>query len=280
MKVNLNMKNLKYKLNVFLIIFALVLVIGTVSFSAIEKISLIDAFYFTITTISTVGYGDVHPITESGKMLAVLIIVLGVGTFLGVIANSVEILLNIREKKQRNKKLNMIIGAFFSELGTELITYLSGFDNTLDKVREQLILESDCSIQNFSSIRKKLKKYHYKINIEKSKLPQLRKFFIEKKDFLLRLLENSRILEHDSFAELLMAVFHLAEELEHRQRINQLPEEDLAHLTKDIERVYTLLVHEWLDYMQHLKRNYPYLFSLAIRTNPFDPDASPIVCKP
>ena len=112
------MKSLQYKVKIFLIIFVSVLVLGTVSFSVIEKISLIDAFYFTIATISTVGYGDVHPITESGKMLAVLIIVLGVGTFLGVIANSVEILLNIREKKQRNKKLNMIIGAFFSELGT------------------------------------------------------------------------------------------------------------------------------------------------------------------
>ena len=128
-------------------------------------------------------------------------------------------------------------------------------------------------------IKKNLKRYNYKINIEKSKLPQLRKFFIEKRDFLLRLLENSRILEHDSFSELLMAVFHLAEELEHRHRLSQLPEEDLNHLTIDIERVYILLVYRWLDYMQHLKKNYPYLFSMAIRINPFNPDASPIVCK-
>jgi len=38
-----------------------------------------------------------------------------------------------------------------------------------------------------------------------------------------------------------------------------------------------LLVHQWLDYMKHLKDNYPYLFSLAMRANPFDQDASPIV---
>ena len=50
----------RIKLNVFLIIFVLVLVVGTFSFSAIENISLSDAFYFTIATISTVGYGDVH----------------------------------------------------------------------------------------------------------------------------------------------------------------------------------------------------------------------------
>jgi len=31
---------------------------------------------------------------------------------------------------------------------------------------------------------------------------------------------------------------------------------------------------QWLAYMKHLKKEYPYLFSLAVRTNPFDPDVS------
>ena len=35
-----------------------------------------------------------------------------------------------------------------------------------------------------------------------------------------------------------------------------------------------ILIKEWLVYLQHLKREYPYLFSLAVRTNPFDPGAS------
>jgi len=34
---------------------------------------------------------------------------------------------------------------------------------------------------------------------------------------------------------------------------------------------------QWLDYMKHLKNNYPFLFSFAIRTNPFDTEASPVV---
>jgi len=273
------LKNLKFKIKIFSIIFLAILVFGTIGFSLLENIPLTDSFYFIITTISTVGYGDVHPITGGGKIIAILIIVLGVGAFLGVIANSLEIMLSIREKNHRNEKINMIIGAFFSEAGTDLITYLSGFDQSLNKIRKQLVMNNDCSNQNFNLIRKKLKKYHYKIDIDKSALPKLRKFFIDRKDFLLRLMENPFILEHESFAELLMAVFHLAEELEHRNRITQLPEEDLDHLTKDIERVYLLLVHQWLDYMQHLKKNYPYLFSLAIRINPFDPNASAIVCK-
>jgi hypothetical protein len=42
-------------------------------------------------------------------------------------------------------------------------------------------------------------------------------------------------------------------------------------------RVYSQLVIEWLVYMLHLKKKYPYLFSLSMRTNPFDTNASAIV---
>jgi hypothetical protein len=36
-------------------------------------------------------------------------------------------------------------------------------------------------------------------------------------------------------------------------------------------------VSGWLDYVRHLKDGYPYLFSLAMRTNPLDETASPVV---
>ena len=85
------------------------------------------------------------------------------------------------------------------------------------------------------------------------------------------------MLEHESFTQLLRAVFHLTEELESRGKMTGLPESDYAHLAGDMKRVYILIVREWLDYMEHLKTNYPYLFSLAMRTNPFDRDASPVV---
>jgi len=84
-------------------------------------------------------------------------------------------------------------------------------------------------------------------------------------------------LEHESFTELLRAVFHLREELLSRRDLIQLPDSDYAHLALDIRRAYTFLVHQWLDYMKYLKKNYPYLFSLSMRTNPFDPGASAVV---
>ena len=71
--------------------------------------------------------------------------------------------------------------------------------------------------------------------------------------------------------------WNLTEELEIREDLTQLPLADYTHLAGDATRAYGLLVHEWLEYMKHLKDNYPYLFSLAMRTNPFDQEASPLV---
>jgi hypothetical protein len=126
-------------------------------------------------------------------------------------------------------------------------------------------------------VRKNLKNFSYEVEIRKINLEYLRNFLIEKRGFLVRLLENPNLLEHESFTNLLWAVFHMTEELSARKDIKQLPDTDYKHLTIDIKRAYTLLVREWIDYMEHLKNNYPYLFSLAMRTNPFDEKASPIV---
>jgi hypothetical protein len=186
-------------------------------------------------------------------------------------------LLSQREKRNRLEKLNMVIGAFFSEVGTELLTYFSDFDPKLNEIRNELVVTKDWSEQEFQKISKRLKNYDYGVNIQKVGLKDLSTFLVRKRDFLLRLLENPNLLEHEEFTELLRSVFHLTEELGNRDDIAALPETDYEHLAGDIKRVYVQLVHQWLDYMRHLKGNYPYLFSLAMRTNPFDMQASPIV---
>jgi hypothetical protein len=186
-------------------------------------------------------------------------------------------LLDMREKRAMLNKLNMVIGAFFSEVGGDLLTYFSKYDINLDKIRKELVITDKWSEQEFVDLSKRLKDYEYDVDIQNIDLGHLRNSLVGHRNFLLRLLENPNLMEHESFTELLWAVFHLTEELAKRGDLKQLPDTDYAHLSGDIKRAYTQLIHEWLDYMEHLKDNYPYLFSLAMRTNPFDPDASPIV---
>ena len=71
-----------FRLRVFLILTFAVLAMGSLGFVVTEGLSLPDAIYFSIVTVATVGYGDIHPASSSGKLLAIVLIVTGVGTFL------------------------------------------------------------------------------------------------------------------------------------------------------------------------------------------------------
>jgi len=186
-------------------------------------------------------------------------------------------LLSQREKRLRLEKMNMVIGAFFSEVGTGLMQHMVKWDQGLEEVRSRLQVTTLWTEEQFDQVEASLKGYSYRIDPDKLDIVALRTFLSSKVDFLLRLMENPNLLEHESFTNLLMAVFHLTEELLLRSNVAELPDSDRRHLAGDVERVYSQLVDQWLDYMKHLRGNYPYLYSLAVRTNPFDEDATAIV---
>jgi len=271
------MDTVRFRLQILLVLLFIVMLTGTLGFMKLERLSLFDSVYFTVATVTTVGYGDITPKTEAGKFLAMVLIITGVGTFLGVVANSTDILMNRREKLIRKEKLNMVIGVFFSEVGTDLMRLFFSCDTSADELRKDLVVTNDWSDKEFESESQQLKNYDYRIDSTLADLKELRGFLQEKRELVLRLFENPYLLEHQSFTELLRAVLHVKEELLHRKSLENLPDEDYKHLSGDMRRAYVLLVHEWLDYMKYLKKNYPYLFSLAVRTNPFDRNASVVI---
>ncbi|MFH0862477.1 MAG: hypothetical protein V1875_05535 [Candidatus Altiarchaeota archaeon] len=190
-----------------------------------------------------------------------------------------ERLLNERQKQERMEKLNMIIGVFFSEVGTKLLTYLSDHDPNLETIKGDLVVGKDWTEEEFNKTSNKLKGYKYGIDIEKIDMEQLRCFLLSKRDFMLRLSENPNLLEHETFTELLRAAFHLTEEFGQRGILSGIPPKDREHLAGDVKRIYGLIVLEWISYMNHLRQNYPYMFSFAMRTNPFDRKASATICE-
>lgn len=188
----------------------------------------------------------------------------------------IERILTRREKQSMLQKLNMVIGAFFSEVGNRLLGDLLGhFDNS-DEISRNLNVTQDWTPKDFK--RAAAFAYHLKVDLDchKFDLEGLRAYLSQKRSFVLRLLENPNLLEHDRFTDLLWALTHLDEELEARPSLKDLPENDLEHLAGDIQRMYDHLASEWLDYIEHLKANYPFLFSLVLRTHPFQEHPSPI----
>jgi hypothetical protein len=182
-------------------------------------------------------------------------------------------LLRSRERQAMLRKLNMVIGAFFSEVGTELLGMLAVTDQALGDVRADLIPQMTWAEADYRTAELAVAEHQPKIDISTCDLDALKAMLVAEKPFLLGLLSNQSLLEHEQFTELLWAVTHLAEELEAREGFDALPVPDRIHLTGDVKRAYALLTLQWLSYLQHLQSQYPYLFSLAARVNPLDANA-------
>jgi hypothetical protein len=267
------MKSDRFRLQLYLVIFILLLFCGMIGFAFFENLSLVDAAYFSIVTMATVGYGDIHPQTGIGKILALVLIIGGVGTFLGVVASITDLFFNRREQDYRNQKRHMMTSLFFSELGNGLLRRLTALDPAVSELHAILKVSDHWQDKDFLRAKKRLAGHTFSIDIRNGDVPELLTYLKRKTRFLLRLLENPFLQEHGRFTDLLVAVFHLRDELINRQDLATLSDVDRSHLEGDINRIYQMLVAEWLDYMQYLKGNYPYLLSLAIRVNPFDPGA-------
>jgi voltage-gated potassium channel len=261
------------RLKIYLSVFVALLLIGITGFVFIEKFSLIDAIYFSIVTMSTVGYGDIHPQTDIGKLLALMLIIGGVGTFLGVIANITDFFVNRREEALRQQKLNILTGLFFSEMGSELLKRFTALDPEIKTLHKTFNISEKWKHENFDTAYNILKKHSHIIESRRCNLFALREYLENKGNLLLRLIENPVIQEYEHFTDLLRSIFHLRDELLHRKDLAELSNTDRKHLENDIIRVYNLLIFEWLRYIQCMQNNYKYLFSLAVRTNPFDPKA-------
>ena len=190
----------------------------------------------------------------------------------------IESLLSQREKRALIKKLNMVIGTFFSEVGLELLNRFSTFVPQASDLQKKLEIKPTWSKREFQEAIKESRKFPYSVSIDVGALAGLQQFLINKRSFMLHLLDNPSLLEHERFTDMLWAVFHLAEELTFRgDRIGHLPQPDYDHLGHDLKRAYSQIVGEWIAYTQHLKESYPFLFSLASRINPFSSSPSAII---
>lgn len=182
-----------------------------------------------------------------------------------------------REKQQRLEKLNLVIGTFFSRIGNPLLSTLSSADPARDQIGPYLVVGNGWKPEDFSAVRSRLLNHPGTLAVDCIDRTALTGFLENNEEFVLRIVENPMVFEHESFTDFILALNHATEELKMRRNLITLGEADSIHVTKDLERVYSRLILAWVGYMEYLKVNYPYLFSLAMRTNPFDPDASVVI---
>jgi voltage-gated potassium channel len=81
------------KLRIVLAALVILVLIGTAGFHFIERWSWFDGFYMVLTTVTTIGYGETHPLSHLGRMFNTFVIVAGVGLSLLFIGGATQALL-------------------------------------------------------------------------------------------------------------------------------------------------------------------------------------------
>lgn len=98
---------------IYLLYISLVfLIIGAVAYSLSEHVSLGESFWWAIATATTVGYGDISPHTIVGKIVALLLMIVGIG-IIGMLTSSITTYFvksdSDKDQSSDNKKFEMIM---------------------------------------------------------------------------------------------------------------------------------------------------------------------------
>jgi hypothetical protein len=185
----------------------------------------------------------------------------------------VDRLMAERDRNARQHKMNMVIGTFFAAVGQPMLRHMRQFVTNCDDLAPALAVAPDWTAEDLARAGRLLAAADIETVPDLAGMQSLKDLLCEQREFMLRLLENPLLLEHETFTDLLWAVFHIQDELAARESLEGLPAADLRHLAHDLKRGYGHLLVQWLAYLRYLRADYPFLFSLSARTNPLRPGA-------
>ena len=98
------MRRVRRRLLRIAIAIALTLAMGTVGFTVVEHWPLFDSFYMTLITITTVGYEEIHPLSQGGRIFNSFLILFGVSTMFFAIGGMTQIIIELELNQYFGKR--------------------------------------------------------------------------------------------------------------------------------------------------------------------------------
>ena len=107
---------------------------GTLCYMHLENLNQIDALYFTVMTVSTIGYGDIYPSSDESKIFTIFLVVIGVSIFFYIVGALAVVLIEgelldifkLKRMKENIKRMkDHVILCGYGDLGTNITEKLS-----------------------------------------------------------------------------------------------------------------------------------------------------------
>ncbi|MFH0788561.1 MAG: potassium channel protein [Pseudomonadota bacterium] len=129
-----------------LFIFSLILIGGCIGYIVLEGWDGLDALYMTITTLTTVGFQEVHPLSQTGRIFTIFLILFGVGFFLYFLGSITRMVVqgtlkDVYGRRKLDKQISQISGHYivcgFGRIGRTVTQLL------MEKPIEVVVIEKD-----------------------------------------------------------------------------------------------------------------------------------------
>ena len=107
---------------------------GTMGYVVLQGWSVMDAFYMTFITLTTIGFAEVRPLSDAGKLFTIGIAVVGIGTFAYIASRTVQsiVINNLFRRRLMQRKIDHLEGHFvicgFGRLGQRVARDLVAAD--------------------------------------------------------------------------------------------------------------------------------------------------------
>ncbi|MCD6229420.1 MAG: two pore domain potassium channel family protein [Candidatus Diapherotrites archaeon] len=88
-------------------LFIMLFLVGMFAYHSFEKWSWIDSLYFSVTTLTTIGYGDLYPTNDVSKMFTIFYVIGGISLVLYALSSIQRDLINIEERVEDVVKKNI-----------------------------------------------------------------------------------------------------------------------------------------------------------------------------
>lgn len=120
--------------------------LGTVGFHFIERVSLLDSLYLTVQTVTTVGYGDISPITPAGRAFAVVFMLVSVSTVAYVLSSTVQSIIQSEliatfGQRRRSRKMSKLRDHFIicgaGRVGSQLVQHMQRAGETFVVIEQE-----------------------------------------------------------------------------------------------------------------------------------------------
>lgn len=173
-------------------------------------------------------------------------------------------LISYREKASRRRKLNLYLGIFFRQMGSEIFLTAANMAENRRELEALMSADQSWNTARFRRARMEVGHFPVKMRADAVSLIKLLDLLREHEPEIFAQTRNPLLMEFEDLYRCLLSLFHIIEEIQYRRPVPQMSAPELQHLAKDAGKSLLQLSQLWLGYMEHLKKTHPVLFGCQV----------------